>query len=212
MLLSAEVRWFWQGLAPELHEWFADSPVTPGGGEHRMDTYLWDGSQIELGVKTRGSEPGVDIKVLVSEQAYQELGRLRAKAQIWTKVSSKVLGLDRLPTIPTNKLRWLRKFDTSGSSIREIELGKNEKPISGERWPADGCTVEVTEVWFADRSRVWSTLGFEAFGSLERIEANLTAAVRHLGSRPMPDIGPGIESSYPRWLAAHAASEPRTPS
>jgi uncharacterized protein YndB with AHSA1/START domain len=206
MLLSAEVRWFWQGSRPDLYEWFAASSPKPGGGEGRVDTYLFDAAQAELGIKSRGLKPGLELKALVSYRAPLRLGSLTATTQIWTKVSTTVLSLAGLPSVVTNKQRWLRKYDTGGSIIREIPLGKDEKPATGEPLPDDGCNVELTEVWVEDPSRVWTTLGFEAFGSLERIEASLAAAVHRLGSKPLPDVGPGSELSYPQWLATQAVA------
>src|SRR4030095_5243504 len=59
MLLSAEVRWFWEGRIPELTRWFGSGPFAPGGGEVRVDTYVGDPAQLELGVKSRGNKPGL---------------------------------------------------------------------------------------------------------------------------------------------------------
>jgi hypothetical protein len=200
MLLSAEVRWFWQGPQPDLQRWFAEPLPHPGGGEERIDTYLVDSSQTELGVKNRGARPGLEFKSLVTERATRQLGRLTASTQIWTKVSSIVLSLAGLPTIATRKRRWLRKYDTSNSTIREIVLGRDERPTSDD-WPDHGCNVEFTEVRLDQRSELWTTLGFEAFGGFESLEAGLALTLQYFNSRPLPDLGPGQAFSYPQWLA-----------
>ncbi len=95
MLLSAEVRWFWEGRIPELTRWFGSGPFAPGGGEVRVDTYVVDPAQLELGVKSRGNKPGLELKVLVSERQSRGIGQLRSATQIWTKVGSTVLSLRR---------------------------------------------------------------------------------------------------------------------
>lgn len=202
MLLSAEVRWFWQGHEASLHEWFTHTTPTPGGGETRVDTYLLDSTQTELGIKVRGSKPGLEIKALVSQRGLLTLGSLRAVAQIWTKVPSTALDLKGRPLVSTSKVRWIRKYDTCGSTIRQVPLGKDEQPLSGEKLPDDGCNVELTTVWLNDPTQVWTTLGFEAFGTLERIDASLTAALRHLGMQPFASVGPARDLSYPAWLAS----------
>ena len=47
MQISAEIRWFWSNaLPPKLEEWFRNgtSNACPaGGGEPRVDEYLYDG-------------------------------------------------------------------------------------------------------------------------------------------------------------------------
>lgn len=205
MLLSAEVRWFWEGRMPELKRWFGSGPFAPGGGEVRVDTYAVDPAQLELGVKSRGNKPGLEVKALVSERQSRGIGQLLSATQIWTKVSSTVLSLDGLPAMAANKRRWLRKFDTGGSTVTEIELGEDERPKAGGL-PDDGCNVELTEVWLEDPERVWTTLGFEAFGSFDRVERSLAATLTQMSAVAMPNIGAGEALSYPAWLAARAKS------
>jgi hypothetical protein len=207
MLLSAEVRWFWEGRIPELTLWFGSGPFAPGGGEVRMDTYVADPAQLELGVKSRGNKPGLELKVLVSERQSRGIGKLLSPTQIWTKVSSTVLTLNGLPAMATHKRRWLRKFDTGGATVTEIELGEDERPKAGGL-PDDGCNVELTEVWLEDPVRVWTTLGFEAFGSFDRVERSLAATLTQMSAVAMPGIAAGEALSYPAWLAARAGSRP----
>ena len=55
MLVSAEARWFWNGAPPrDLERWFAERPIAAGGGTPRVDDYLLDARQQELGIKRRG--------------------------------------------------------------------------------------------------------------------------------------------------------------
>ncbi len=200
MLLSAEVRWFWEGRIPELTRWFGSGPFAPGGGEVRVDTYVVDPAQLELGVKSRGNKPGLELKVLVSERQSRGIGPLQSATQIWTKVGSTVLSLNGLPAMATHKRRWLRKFDTGRATVTEIELGEDERP-KASGLPDDGCNVELTEVWLEDPARVWTTLGFEAFGSFDRVERSLAATLTQMSAVAMPNVGAGEALSYPAWLA-----------
>lgn len=200
MLLSAEVRWFWEGPRADLHRWFRDALPPPGGGGERTDTYLIDRSQAELGIKSRGRNPGLEIKSLVKEGGTVQLGPLAAPVQTWTKLATTVLRLDGLPAIAVHKRRWVRRYATTGSGLRELALGADEQPISGEPWPVQGCSVELTDVRLERSRGTWTTLGLEAFGSLDRIEESLWAVVRHYQTNPPPD-GSGLALSYPQWLA-----------
>src|SRR5579885_588236 len=70
MQVSAEARWFWPGEPPRgFEKWFYNREKHPcpfGGGELRLDTYLLDRGQGEIGVKRRGGRKGVEIKGLVA--------------------------------------------------------------------------------------------------------------------------------------------------
>jgi hypothetical protein len=105
----------------------------------------------------------------------------------------------------THKRRWLRKFDTGGPTVTEIPLGADERPKAGGL-PDDGCNVELTEVWLEDPARLWTTLGFEAFGSFDRVERSLGATLTQMSAVAMPRIGAGQALSYPAWLAARVGN------
>jgi hypothetical protein len=89
-------------------------------------------------------------------------------------------------------VRWLRKFDTTGSEPQEIEVGP--EPLHGLR-PTAGSNVELTRVEIAGRT-VW-TFGFEAFGEL----ADLKAVSSVLAALSPPPLGLAVLSNYPEWLS-----------
>jgi hypothetical protein len=67
--------------------------------------------------------------------------------------------------------------------------------------PNRDCEVEVTRLISPDRSDWW-TLGFEAHGALEAVEATLTDTVAVLASHlPLP-VPQGRPDNYPSWLAS----------
>src|SRR5947207_3561754 len=115
MQVSAEIRWFWKDvLPPKLEEWFRNAKektCAAGGGEPRVDEYLYDLNQIELGLKRRGGKSGVEVKGLVTAAS----GRLNANPfagpiDLWTKWTSEALDLKSDLTVAIEKIRWLRKF------------------------------------------------------------------------------------------------------
>jgi hypothetical protein len=201
MILSAELRWFWEGTAPQrLSRWFAESGCPPGGGEAREDVYLLDPRQVELGLKQRARKGGVEIKGLV-RRAEQRLaaGPFAGHIEIWSKWTSQALELDGLPTIVVRKVRRLRTLDTGSAHVSEIALGADECPLQGPL-PDEGCNVELTEVSLAGRLGSWTTLGLESFGSLGSVEVNLDRAVGHLLGTGVPEFSSGTEQSYPAWI------------
>ena len=203
MIVSAELRWFWEGSAPEsLERWFAGSGCPPGGGTPREDVYLLEAGQAELGLKQRGRRGGVEVKGLVRRAEHPlSAGPFAGRVEIWSKWTSEALQLTGFPSLVVRKLSRLRKLDTRSAPVTEIELGAVERPRQGTL-PEEGCNVELTEVGIVGRGGAWATLGFEAFGSLERVEVHLERAVGHLLGTDVPEFPRGTEQSYPRWIRA----------
>jgi hypothetical protein len=207
MLVSAEVRWFWEAAPPiAFEEWFRKGgfDFAPGGDASRTDVYLLDPGLTELGLKKRGERPGVEIKGLVTagDTLYQA-GPFAARVQVWAKWASATLRLDGLPTVKVGKRRWLRKYDLGGESPREIELDEKESPRSpSERLPDFGCNVELTRVSICG-GPPWYTVGCESFGPLHAVVRGLERTLDHLASRSAPASPGGLESSYPLWLSRH---------
>jgi hypothetical protein len=203
MILSAELRWFWEGSAPPgLERWFCGSTCPPGGGKPREDVYLLDREQAELGLKRRGGKGGVEIKGLVRRvEPPLTAGPLAGRVEIWSKWTSEALELDGMPTVVVRKVRRLRKLDTRSAHVSEIALGADETPLQGGM-PEEGCNVELTEVSIPGRPGTWTTLGLESFGSFQQVEVNLDRAVGHLLGTDAPEFPRGTEQSYPAWIRA----------
>lgn len=206
MQVSAEIRWFWrENPPPDLEGWFQDSDhhgCTSGGGSPnaREDIYLCDDDQVELGIKVRGGNSGVEVKGLVAAKlGILAAGEFIGPIELWSKWISRSLSLDIHSTITLQKWRKLRKFDTTGPSPVEIELGADEKPKE-YRLPKTGCNVEFTNVYIPKSSQTWWTLGFEAFGTILTVEKDLQAVAAVLHKRHPPTMSGGMIASYPAWL------------
>jgi len=203
MQISAEVRWFWHAAPPaRFKDWFLSDgahPYRAGGGKTRPDDYLYDPSQVELGIKARGGKAGTEIKGLVAQfpNAVPD-GPFKGDGELWTKWTSNALRIDSLPRLLTNKTRALRKFDATGPDPKEIELGPDEKPLRGSL-PAAGCNVELTQVEI--KEKIFWTLGFEAFGDLQSVIADLRSVASLLAARKPPPMENAVAASYPAWLA-----------
>lgn len=205
--VSAELRWFIGDDAPEesaaVERWFKSGKFAPGGGKDRLDVYLLDHGTAELGIKARGGKAPLEVKALVNpSRAILTLGKRTARAEVWTKVESTVLALpdDATKCCATSKRRLLRKF----SGKTEVELGTDEKPITGPA-PDVGCNVEWTTVTIGGRASRWHTLGFESFAfnkedGYATLIDSLEQAIDALG--PPPVLSSAWEElSYPGWLA-----------
>jgi len=202
MQTTAECRWFWrQTEAGPLGRWFLDGDVhgcEAVGGDARSDAYLADVTQAELGIKLRGSGPGVEIKGLVSvlDNGCHD-APFEGPIELWTKWVSNVLTLAQSPLISVRKRRWLRKFDTIDATV--LEITRHVDP------PRQGCTMEYTEI-LAEGSQAWVTLGFEAFGSMETLADSVRRTAGRMVERNPPAISPGWRASYPVWLGQWAGA------
>jgi hypothetical protein len=210
---SAEIRWFWPSpLLEGVESWFRSAPFAPGGGKPRLDVYLVDPAQLELGIKKRGDKGGIEVKGLVGRfSSAFRIGTLVARGDLWTKWNSPALKLDGLMTQNANKIRWLRKFVVTDASVREIQLREDETPLNREeRLPEQGCNLELTKVSLIKGGPEWSTIGFESFGDYISVEAVLRRTLEHLAKAALPTFSAGEELSYPAWLASRSSSPSHT--
>jgi hypothetical protein len=208
MQASAEIRYFWKSTPPPgLEQWFCldkHHSFPPGGEESRLDVYIRDSSQTELGVKTRGNKPGVEIKGLVGLGEENLPPPFVGQVEIWAKWTSLSLELDEGSGIEIGKVRRLRKFDTSGIVSREVPLDSSEEPLEGdEKLLSGGCIVELTKLRLPNAG-VWWTLGLEAFGTIWTVRKNLKLGAEALAARWPPAIVPEVIASYPAWLSKYA--------
>jgi hypothetical protein len=202
MLISAELRWFWTGddLAL-LREWFHNEHCSNGkGGIVRTDRYLRAANQKELGIKIRGTKPGVEIKGLVEiDKDYSIVDPFAGPIQIWCKWTSEDFDIGTTPLLAVVKERWLRKFDTA-EGVREVALDEKEEPLNQDDLPKIGCNVELTKISLENQG-VWWTLGFEAFGELANLRHSLNLVTSELAKKNPPSLANGMAASYPEWLS-----------
>lgn len=207
MVLSAEIRLFWFDAKPAaLEAWFHDQSVhgrTAGRAEERTDIYLRDPDQTELGVKTRGEKPGVEVKGLVALHGETiELDGYQIPIEIWSKWPSQTLSLPSDAGIKLHKQRWTRKFDTSSSEPAQVSGPAVQLAM--------GCNVEWTAVGLPSGKSCW-TLGLEAFGSLADVVPSLRSVARVLSQRNPPPAPAARPLSYPALIRelASATGSPR---
>lgn len=205
MQVSAEIRWFWSSLPAEVEQWFRKPDETgcpPGGGGIRVDEYLCDPGQNELGIKKRGGRNLVEVKGLVARlEPGLDAGPFRGPIEIWSKWATERLTLEPGKTIQVSKRRWVRRYDTTRTTPTEVTLDEREWPINGVQ-PARGCNIELTEVTLA-AGETWWTLGLESFGGLESVTHDLRLAASFLAANATFPLESGRLASYPLWLTQH---------
>lgn len=206
MLVSAEVRWFWRNECPDgVRTWFFKSGLPPGGGRPRIDRYLPQPSNAELGIKERGDAAGLEIKGLVAARTSPALAELARHLEIWCKWSCVTPDLKLTAAVALTKTRWLRRFDTSKPARVEIPFDADEQPESGYALLGQGCNIELTEVRGLSRTDVWWTLGFEAFDGIEAAPTNLLRTILPEKAILAGIVSSGALLSYPGWLLARLA-------
>jgi len=200
MFSTVEVRWFFQGkCTDEVSDWFSTVVGTVESPEIRTDKYLWLPGMTSLGVKTRGQN--LEIKLRIGEYGAVKLGPAAGgQLEQWRKWS---FGLDHAPGemklarvndsnwIPIRKQRFLRRYKIKNDQeVIAISLGS---------LPAAGCEVELTAIELLDQS--WWTFAFESFGEESTLVDSLTllsATILSFGSPPrLPEAR---SFGYPQWL------------
>lgn len=205
MQVSAEIRWFSHGIVPRaFKDWFCNNQTnsgSAGGGlKVRVDQYLHDRRQVELGIKLRGGKSGVEVKGLVAVISNRlTVGPFEGKIEIWTKWTTDALELPPNSLLAVEKRRWLRKFDTTAQDAREIPLNSDERPLNEHPLPNLGCNVELTEIRLANAD-VWWTFSFESFGTIDDVENSLRNTAALIVARPPVDFEKALTASYPAWL------------
>jgi len=195
--MTAEIRWFWAGRPPRaFDDWFKGPGPAWGrasDSKTRTDAYLRDPSQSVLGIKMRGGGNGVEIKGLISHRPkILELAGCAAAIGLWGKWPS-LVALQEGQLIRIAKQRWMRKFQVRGGDATELPAAESTPRLAG-------CDVELTLLEGPDGSSWW-TLGLEAFGVFDRVEADLIATVAAMVRRAPPLLEAGEASGYPGWLA-----------
>ena len=210
MQVSAEIRWFWSKVPPpNLEKGFrnaAEGACAAGGGETRVNEYLFDPNQRELNLKCRGGKTGVEIKGLVAAH----FGAVASNPfvgpiELWTKWTSECLKLASGLTVPIEKVRWLRKFDTAKQFPEEIPIDRKERPIGGRALSKFGCNVEFVRITLSNNA-IWRTLGFESFGTVQTAEKASIATAMTLAARRPPEFRRGELASYTVWLTKNVVT------
>jgi hypothetical protein len=194
-LRTLEVRWIFPGqMDSAVAGWFGRFPA---GTESREDTYLLVPRLRGLAVKIRGGG-ALEVKAYCGSPGILEVaGRARGRMESWQKWSFPF----RPPSgdsggppgwTAVRKRRRVSQFSSASGPAVARAPGMGRRPR---------CEVELTEVHV--RGRDWWTLGFEASGATDLLQAELEAAAALVFAQALPGgvvPGPADSRSYAQWL------------
>ncbi|MGH9036462.1 MAG: hypothetical protein ACRD0O_11920, partial [Acidimicrobiia bacterium] len=172
------------------------------GPARRMDAYLRLSGTDDLGVKLRAGGDAFELKLRQHDFGEARFtGGAVGHLERWQKWSFPVtdvacrasgLGLPGGSWIEVEKHRRLVTYGLAADG-----------PVSRvEARQGDGCSLELTSLVM--HSSVWWSLGFEAFGSPERLRHALTATADAFfaGGDVAPALDGARSCAYPAWLQA----------
>lgn len=204
METTLEVRWFAPGRPRDALTRRFDDLGAPGP-QSRTDTYLAISGTDDLGVKLREGGQAFELKLRQHDFGAAKLTAGAAgNLERWQKWSFPV----------TDAASRASRLGLPGESLVEVE--KNRRLLTYRLAPdgsaspveeraGDGCSVELTRLMV--RGREWWSLGFEAFGSQDRLADALTAATgAFLAAGAVAAALDGARScAYPAWLGTVTA-------
>jgi hypothetical protein len=190
MVQTVEMRWFFPTEPFPVSELFNVS-VRPVG---RTDWYAYPCNE-RCGIKTRQGQ--LETKLLVQRLGRRDFGDVVGTLEEWAKWSVPFpqddVPADRILAstgwVAVEKVRHLRRFEVVGGSVREVD-----------QRPENGCELEWTALRVA--GQMWWTVGLEAVGPHDELEANLRlTAARVLAGKFSPSPFEEKRSfAYPKWL------------
>ncbi|HEY3240256.1 MAG TPA: hypothetical protein VGL92_11865 [Acidimicrobiia bacterium] len=196
---TLEVRWFGPGRPPDALTRRFDELGAPGP-QTRTDTYLHLSGTDDLGVKLREGGQAFELKLRQHDFGESKLGgRVAGSLERWQKWSFPVddarcqaagLGLPGESLVEVEKRRRLVTYGLARDGT--------VSPVGGRQ--GDGCSVEVTMLALGGSE--WWSLGFEAFGSQDRLADALTAtADAFFAAGGLSGVLAGARScAFPAWL------------
>lgn len=190
VLVTREVRWFFEGDVPDhVSAWF-ESPTHPVEREHRVDTYDFGAARRRVGIKVRDIEL-FDSKLLLSVAPDVVLAPgLVGHVEDWMKITEPA-------NAETRHLSGERVHVSKEIVARRYTLNR------GAARDLVGCDVELARV-VVGHMRAW-TVCFETFGVPELRQEGLQAGVDGLLEQsPLPpglEFAPARSFSYPEWIS-----------
>lgn len=201
LFYSKEVRWFFQETPHNIQRWFDNNKSFVEKDQTlRTDFYL--GMQPHDNISYKIREGRTEIKLRLGEAASVQFPNgHKGNVERWVKWSLQLK--DRTAT--SDSLYIAHENSFVGVSKKRVlitfEIGpdKTIKKIDTKDLPGEGCQVEITQL--ALHKQEWISFGFEAFGSLSRIDENFDRVTRRVLTEIMaPTLEEKDSFSYPYLL------------
>lgn len=201
METSLEIRWFGPGQAPVVLAHRMDELGAPDPDD-RTDTYLRLPGTEDVGVKLRDRGQAFEIKLRERNLGESKLnGTPTGAVERWQKWSFPIadpacraagLGLPGESLVDVDKSRRLLTY----------RLAPDGSVALADERDGDGCSVELTAL--VVRGAKWWSVGFEAFGTEDRLADALAASAgAFFAAAEWSGALAGARScAYPAWLVA----------
>ncbi|UVC19413.1 hypothetical protein [Mesorhizobium onobrychidis] len=197
---SVEIRWFHSGPIPgTVSEWFRRQPSIKKE-DLRTDTYLVLPGSKRVGVKLRQGR----FEVKAERDPPREVtfkNDVAGYTDAWIKFSLEDTAVAALESAIIASGAPLFYIDKDRSLQRySFDKGRPEPVESKEPLPNEGCLFELTALDYG-KHKFW-TLGFEAFGAVDRQSAYVFETAEHIFAAedcPSP-LRLEASFSYPVWL------------
>jgi hypothetical protein len=216
-LVTAEVRWFGQGVVPSsVRSWFElglRAPIDIAGDgideeAGRTDRYLLLRGVDSVGIKLRGGS-GFEVKRRESDYSVSSVGGLSGNLGVWKKwelpgtheTTGPLVGDESGDWLDVLKHRRMREYGVFGPNVRAMPDPRNDRPDQG-------CSVELSALARGGRGgEAWWTVCFEAFGAnpIAMLERVVPFA---LGAATPPELDADNSQDYPAWLVEPAGRHP----
>jgi len=199
METTLEVRWFGPGRPPDVLATRFDELRAPAP-QRRTDTYVLLPGGAALGVKLRDGRVAFELKLRSQDLGDTTwAGGTTGRLERWQKWSLPIddaacraagLGLPAGSLVGVEKHRRLVTFQLAPDGSVDVV----------DERVGDGCSVEVTSL-LAKGSEWWS-VGFEAFGTEDRLAGALAAAAGAFFSESgtCAALAGARSCAYPAWL------------
>ena len=208
MLETAEIRWFFKGqILKEIREWFNGFDNFPASTQTRTDHYL------------RLPDTGIGIKIREGLIEHKQLrwgegekwrdgdgerwssGECSGIFRYFQKWS---FPLDDTAAIPemlmAHRESWLGIIKERSMRILVLDKNNNIKCTSYEEVKGTAVGWELTMINIQGTDEVWWTMGFEAFGTVEKLEETLIKICNTILPECPLLLTPEDCYSYPHWL------------
>lgn len=194
VVVTREVRWFFEGRIPRWFTGWFDSLPGPLFQEARSDVYDLEAAHHNVGLKRRSPANTLDCKMMLASIDGVDLGSgIEGDVEDWIKISQPLGETTQVPG----------RVDVPG----RVEVLKRTRAKRFFLDTAAGCEAEVAEI-SVGRIVAW-TLCLETFGAAGLRDVAMSHGLEAMFEATLVPTGLFLTSaashSYPEWLVLQQA-------
>ena len=200
MLPTVEIRWFIKGEIPDLLlDWFNGLKGDPTIMSQRTDYYL--------------CMPDTGIGIKIREGLIEHKQRSDGMGELWSDgVHSGAIEQWEKWSFPLDDTGAMHKMldtypeswqgITKKRSIRILDFDEKNRirNTSYEALKETACGWELTELIIEGSPDKWWTMGFEAFGDIQKLKQTLLKVCDHVLKESPTGFNASNSFAYPEWI------------